>query len=97
MPDDHADVSAASNIEGAKLQILMRHPYYTDTETGEVTPMVNWMDWSDAKVADEWDCEHSETICSKCADEWGTDWWISVVAPDGTRFALNGHPGLPPL
>lgn len=79
------------------IEILLKDPHYStdDPATGErtVTPMTDWMDWRPADRADEETCEHGDTLCSRCLDEWACDWWVRYTLADGRTVTPNAAPG----
>jgi hypothetical protein len=66
-----------------RVELLIKDPYFTDVETGDVTPMTDWMEWKPVTlVPDKDQCEHDHTLCPDCADEWGTDYFMKIYVDD---------------
>ena len=91
MATDDRDLFAAINaLDGAHYEVMLRDPGYTiDGEPG----LDGLVGWSRLQVLPAADCQHGETACVTCAPEWAQDYFVRVIAADGT--VLLASPGTP--
>lgn len=83
-----AGIPAGAKADRLTFEVQLKDPTSYDTATGAMTAHVEWMTWDEISlVPDPADCEHGETACAECADQWAIEYFVRIREDGNVIYA----------
>lgn len=97
-PEGPEDVDPAHLAVDSRCELLLKDPgsfqIAADGDRIELAPDPRWLTWAPVPlIADPAHCAHGFTVCSDCADEWGSDYYVRFYQGDVLVYTSGDHPG----
>ncbi len=81
------------SVDDITFEVLLRDPSGELPDGTALVPDAAALSWSKVPlVPDPAACEHAETVCSECADDWGIDHFCRVSVAGRLVWASDDAP-----